>query len=146
MTSQSGAGITTPHSSRGASFGDFDNDGDLDWLVMNMNEPPSLIRNDYAGKNHWLKIKTVGTQSNRTGLGARVTVTAGGQTQTQTVLSKSSYYSHDDRRLHFGLGANAKAAQVTIAWPSGKVEVLKDVVANQVLVVKESQLTPRKKR
>ncbi len=148
VTANSGTGITTPHSSRGASFGDFDNDGDLDWLVMNMNEPPSLIRNDYAGKNNWLKIKTVGTQSNRTGLGARVTVTAGGQTQTQTVLSQSSYYSHDDRRLHFGLGANAIANQITVQWPSGQVDVLKNVKANQVLTLTEvnSRTVPKNKR
>ncbi|NOT59647.1 MAG: CRTAC1 family protein, partial [Acidobacteria bacterium] len=148
VSQESGSGVTTPHSSRGCAFGDFDNDGDVDWLVMNMNEPPSLLRNDYTGKNNWLKLKTVGAPSNRTGLGARITVTAGGQTQTQTVLSQSSYYSHDDRRLHFGLGANGNATQVTVYWPSGKSDTPKNVAANQILIVKESGngIPARKKR
>ncbi len=83
VSKDNGSGVTTPHSSRGCAFGD----GDLDWLIMNMNEPPSLLRNDSANKNHWLKIKTIGTQSNRTGIGARVVVTAGERTQAQAVLS-----------------------------------------------------------
>src|SRR5262249_47991685 len=77
VTAASGPGAVTPHSSRGAAFGDFDNDGDLDVLVMNMNEPPSLLRNDYAGKNGWLEVKLEGTRSNRAGLGATVVVTVG---------------------------------------------------------------------
>jgi enediyne biosynthesis protein E4 len=76
VSSQAGPGVTAPHSSRGCAFGDFDNDGDLDWLVMNMNEAPSLLRNEYAGDNHWLKVKLLGVKSNRTGLGARVVVTS----------------------------------------------------------------------
>ncbi len=72
---------------------------------MNMNEPPSLLRNEYAGKNHWLKIKLVGVKSNRTALGARVIVFVNGRGQAQGVMSQSSYYSHDDLRLHYGLGA-----------------------------------------
>jgi len=137
VTKQCGEGVNAQHTSRGAAFGDFDNDGDVDSLVMNMNEPPSLLRNDYAGKNNWLKIKTVGVKSNRTGLGARVVVTAGGQKQARAVLSQTSYYSHDDLRLHFGLGANSKADQIEIFWPSGQVDTLKDVAANQLITVKE---------
>lgn len=137
VTRQCGEGANAPHTSRGAAFGDFDNDGDLDWLIMNMNEPPSLLRNDYAGKNNWLKIKVVGVKSNRTGLGARVAVTAGDRKQSQAVLSQTSYYSHDDMRLHFGLGANAKADRIEIFWPSGQVDVLKETAANQVIRVKE---------
>ena len=137
VSKDSGSGITTPHSSRGCAFGDFDNDGDLDWLIMNMNEPPSLLRNDSANKNHWLKIKTIGTQSNRTGIGARVVVTAGGRTQAQAVLSQSSYYSHNDLRLHFGLGQQTKAAQIEVFWPNGKVEIVKDVAADQLIQIKE---------
>src|SRR5262249_33480335 len=102
VTSASGPGAVAPHSSRGAAFGDFDNDGDLDVLVMNMNEPPSLLRNDYAGKNGWLQVKLEGTRSNRAGLGATVVVSAGGRKQARVALSQSSYYSHDDLRLHFG--------------------------------------------
>ena len=109
MTGASGPGRSTPHSSRGAAFGDFDNDGDVDVLVMNMNEPPSLLRNEYAGGNRWIEVKLEGTASNRAALGATVRVTAGGRTQAQAVLSQSSYYSHDDLRLHFGLGIGSHA-------------------------------------
>jgi hypothetical protein len=137
VTGQCGEGVNAPHTSRGAAFGDFDNDGDVDIVVMNMNEPPSLLRNDYAGKNNWLKVKTVGVKSNRTGLGARVVVTVGGRKQAQAVLSQTSYYSHDDLRLHFGLGAASLADQVEIFWPSGQVDVLKNVAANQLITVKE---------
>src|SRR5512145_3129305 len=100
------------HSSRGAAFGDYDNDGDLDVLVMNMNEPPSLLRNDYAGPNRWLAVKLEGTRSNRDGLGATILVTAGGRRQARAVLSQSSYYSHDDLRAHFGLGTHTRAERV----------------------------------
>ena len=110
VSARSGPGATVPHSSRGAAFGDFDDDGDLDVLVMNMNEPPSLLRNETKTANGWLKVKLVGTRSNRAGIGATVIVTADGRRQAQAVLSQSSYYSHDDLRLHFGLGA-ARAAQ-----------------------------------
>jgi hypothetical protein len=137
VTKQSGAGANTPHTSRGSAFGDFDNDGDLDWLVMNMNEPPSLLRNDNAGKNNWLKVKTEGVKSNRAGLGARVAVTAGGRKQAQAVLSQTSYYSHDDLRLHFGLGAAAVAERIEIFWPSGQVDVLKETAANHTITVRE---------
>ncbi len=137
VSAQSGPGVTAPHSSRGCAFGDFDNDGDIDVLVMNMNEPPSLIRNDYSGGNHWLKVKLVGVKSNRTGLGARVVVVAGERKQAQAVLSQTSYYSHDDLRLHFGLGDKLKADRVDVFWPSGQVESLKDIKADQVVLVRE---------
>src|SRR5436189_5539063 len=83
VSAASGPGATTPHSSRGAAFGDFDNDGDLDILVFNMNEPPSLLRNDYAGPNHWIGVKLEGTASNRAALGATVLVTVAGRTPAQ---------------------------------------------------------------
>ena len=139
VSALSGPGATTPHSSRGAAFGDFDNDGDVDLLVMNMNEPPSLLRNDYTGGNAWLGVRLVGTRSDRAALGATVTVTAGGRTQARAVLSQSSYYSHDDLRLHFGLGAATKAERVEVRWPSRRVDVLKDVPARQVLTIQEGQ-------
>lgn len=138
VSAQSGPGITTPHSSRGCAFGDFDNDGDQDVLVMNMNEPPSLLRNDNPGRNNWLTIKLSGTKSNRTGLGARVVVTAGEHRMSQTVLSQSGYYSHDDLRLHFGLGAQKQADRIEIYWPNGQVEVIKNVPARQFVTIKES--------
>ncbi len=112
---------------------------DTDVLVMNMNEPPSLLRNDQASGNHWLKVKLIGTKSNRTGLGARVLVTVGERKQAQAVLSQTSYFSHDDLRLHFGLGDKLKADRVDVYWPSGQTSTLKDVKADQVLKIKEGQ-------
>jgi hypothetical protein len=138
VTANSGSGVTTPHSSRGAAFGDYDNDGDIDVLIMNMNEPPSLLRNEAVQTgHHWLTLKLNGTKSNRTALGARVIIINGGRQQTQTVLSQSSYYSHDDLRLHFGLGKQSKAEQVTIHWPSGSVTNLKEIAADRVMTVIE---------
>ena len=133
----SGPGAVTPQSSRGAAFGDFDNDGDVDVLVMNMNEAPSLLRNDYAGKNAWLEVRLVGTRSNRSGIGATVVVTAGGRSQARPVLSQSSYYSHDDLRLHFGMGAAVRADTIDVRWPSGLVERWSDVAARRVATLTE---------
>lgn len=144
VSAESGLGVTTPHSSRGSAFGDFDNDGDLDWLIMNMNEPPSLLRNEYTGKNNWLKIKLIGTRSNRTALGARVVVSAREYQQAQAVLSQSSYYSHNDLRLHFGLGVRNQADRVTVYWPSGQVDNVSGVNANQITTIREG--TSRNKK
>jgi hypothetical protein len=143
-TLESGAGAVTPHSSRGAAFGDFDNDGDVDILVFNMNEPPSLLRNDYVGANHWLEVKLEGTASNRAALGAVVRVTARGRTEAQAVLSQASYYSHNDLRLHFGLGAAAAAETIEVRWPSGRVETLKDVRGGRLVTIKEGAAELRK--
>ncbi|MSO21686.1 MAG: CRTAC1 family protein [Acidobacteria bacterium] len=137
VTELSGPGATSPHSSRGAAFGDFDNDGDIDILIMNMNEPPSLLRNEYGGPNGWIKVKLEGSRSNRTGLGATVRVSVGGRTQAQAVLSQSSYYSHDDLQLHFGLGQNRKADRIEVRWPSGHVQVIENVAGQQVVTLTE---------
>jgi enediyne biosynthesis protein E4 len=139
VTARSGPGATTPHSSRGAAFGDFDNDGDVDVLVFNMNEPPSLLRNEYAGPNHWMAVKLEGTTSNRAALGATVRVTAGGRTQAQAVLSQASYYSHDDLRLHFGLGTATIADRIEIMWPNGSSETLTHVRGDRVVTIKEKK-------
>jgi hypothetical protein len=137
VSALSGPGATTPHSSRGAAFGDYDNDGDVDILVMNMNEPPSLLRNDYAGPNRWLRVELEGRASNRLALGATVLVTAGGHTSARAVLSQSSYYSHDDVRLHFGLGTASEAERVEVRWPNGSRTTLAHVKAGQTLRVVE---------
>jgi hypothetical protein len=138
VTAASGPGATTPHSSRGAAFGDVDNDGDVDVLVMNMNEPPSLLRNEYRGGNNWLMVQLEGIRSNRSAIGATVIVTSGGRRQARVVLSQSSYYSHDDLRLHFGLRAGRTADRVEVRWPSGATQVLTDVVGGRVLLVREA--------
>jgi enediyne biosynthesis protein E4 len=137
LTQSTSAGHAA-RSSRGAAFGDVDNDGDLDVLIMNMNEPPSLLINGYTGGNRRLQVQLEGTTSNRTAIGATVIVRAGGRTQTRAVLSQSSYYSHDDLRLHFGLGSADRVEQIDVRWPSGATQVLKDVAAGQILKVKES--------
>ena len=142
VTERSGPGAAVPHSSRGAAFGDFDNDGDLDVLVMNMNEPPTLLRNDAPRANGWIEVKLEGTRSNRAGLGATVTVTTGGRKQTRAALSQTSYYSHDDLRLHFGLGAAAAADMVEVRWPSGLVDRLEHVAGRRVVAIRESGSAP----
>ncbi len=137
VTASSGPALSAAHSSRGAAFGDFDNDGDVDVLVMNMNEPPSLLRNDYRGGNAWVAIALEGTTSNRSALGATVLVTSGGRTQARAVLSQSSYYSHDDLRLHFGLGKAERIDAVEVRWPSGHRQTLADVPVRRVVRIKE---------
>jgi hypothetical protein len=136
LIEQAGPAVAEPHCSRGCAFGDFDNDGDLDILIVNLNEPPSLLRNDVSGNHHWLKVKLIGVKSNRGAIGARVTARYGGKTQAQEVLSQSSFYSASDSRLHFGLGA-AVTADLEIRWPSGGKETVKRVAADHLVVVKE---------
>jgi hypothetical protein len=136
LIEEAGPGVAAPHPSRGCAFGDFDNDGDVDVLVMNMNEPPSLLRNDVTGGGHWLKVLLVGVKSNRSAIGARVLARYGGRTQAQEVSAQSSFYSANDRRLHFGLGA-ATSAELTIAWPSGATEKIGSVEADHLVVIRE---------
>jgi hypothetical protein len=136
LIEEAGPGVAAIHSSRGCAFGDFDNDGDVDILIMNMNEPPSLLRNDVTGAAHWLKVLLVGRKSNRSAIGSNVTAKYGGRTQTKTVLAQSSFYSVDDRRLHFGLGS-AGTANLVIRWTSGTVESIGEVRADQLVVVTE---------
>ena len=136
LVEEAGPGISADHCSRGCAFGDFDNDGDLDILIVNLDEPPSLLRNDMKGDNHWLKVKLIGTKSNRGAVGARVIASYGGKKQAQALMSQSSFYSCNDPRLHFGLGAE-KTADLEIHWPNGGVESFKAVPANQLVVIKE---------
>lgn len=133
-----GSSISVPHSSRGCAFGDFDNDGDVDILVINMNEPPSLLRNDCDPAQHWIKIKLLGTKSNRSAIGARVLMHYGGKTQVQPVVSQSSYYSCNDSRLHFGLGS-IKSVDIDVYWPSGGHDVVKAVPADQLVTIQEGK-------
>jgi hypothetical protein len=136
LTDAAGPGVAAAHCSRGCAFGDFDNDGDVDILIVNLNEPPSLLRNDMKSKTNWLKVRLEGVKSNRSAIGARVLVHYGGKTQAQAVLSQSSFYSSCDPRLHFGLG-QAVIADVEIIWPSGQRDSLKQVSANQLITVRE---------
>jgi len=131
-----GPGVAALHSSRGCAFGDFDNDGDVDILIVNMNEPPSLLRNDVSADRHWLKVKLVGTKSNRSAIGARVTVRYGGRAQAQAVQAQSSFYSVNDPRLHFGLGEE-EIAEVEVRWPNGARESVGEVSVDRLIVIRE---------
>jgi len=131
-----GPGVAAVHCSRGCAFGDFDNDGDVDILIINMNEPPSLLRNDLKGIANWIKIKLEGTKSNRGAIGARVVVRYGGKTQAQAVLSQSSFLSCNDPRLHFGLG-NSTTADIDVYWPNGLHETYKRIAGNHLITIRE---------
>ncbi|PYT95300.1 MAG: RNA-binding protein, partial [Acidobacteria bacterium] len=136
LIEEAGPGVAAAHCSRGCAFGDFDNDGDLDIVVVNLNEPPSLLRNDVTAKANWVKVKLEGARSNRSGIGARVLAHYGGKTQGQAVLSQSSFFSCNDPRLHFGLGTSV-SVDLEILWPSGLHESYKGMSANQLLTIRE---------
>src|SRR6266513_5949481 len=138
VSSEMGPGISERFSSRGAAFGDYDNDGDIDALVLNMNDPPSLLRNDGGNQQNWIKIKLIGTKCNRTAIGARVRVVTGKHAQMDEVHSGSSVMSQSDLRLHFGLGKAQTVELIEVKWPTTqKVEQLKQVKVNQILTIRE---------
>jgi hypothetical protein len=130
--------LAARHVSRGCAFGDFDNDGDLDIVIMNQNEPPSLLRNDAPPGNHWIKVRLHGTKSNRSALGARVVVRDGSRTQVLEVMSQASYVSSNDPRLHFGLGSTT-SVDIEVRWPLGLTEVHKNVAVDQLITLHEGQ-------
>jgi len=138
VSSLMGSGVSQRFASRGCAFGDYDNDGDMDVLVLNMNDLPSLLRNDRGNKNNWIKIKLIGTKCNRTAIGARVSVTTGNHTQMDEVHSGGSVMSQSDLRLHFGLGQAKVADLVEVRWPTtGKSERFTMVEGCQILTIKE---------
>jgi hypothetical protein len=136
---EAGPGILEQVPGRGCAFGDFDNDGDIDIVVNCVNDYPQLLRCDSSVKNHWIKVKTVGVKSNRSGIGARVYCTPeGGRRQMDEVRSGGSYLSQNDLRVHFGLG-QAEKADIEVHWPSGMVDKIPGVAADQVITVVEGQ-------
>ena len=140
VSSQAGPGIAEQQSSRGAAFGDIDNDGDIDLLVMNMGERPSLLRNDLTpSSKHWIQFRLEGTRSNRSAIGAIVTLEAGGKVQSRPVLSQSSYLSQNDLRVHFGLGSVKRIDRLRVAWPSGRSEEFTGAVTDSMMVLVEGQ-------
>ena len=139
MSRSAGAAIQAEKASRGAACGDLDGDGDLDIIVVNLNERPSVLRNDGEQANNWLVVRLEGAQSNRSGIGARIQVTAGGRTQTDEVRSAGSYYSSDGLRVHFGLGRAPEAERIEIRWPSGARQVFKNVKGNRLVFIHETE-------
>lgn len=137
VSAKSGDYFHDEYIGRGAAQGDYDNDGDLDLLILNLNGPAILLRNDAGNRNNWLNLRTVGTKSNRCGIGARVRLTAGGLTQIANVKSGSSYLSTSDMRVHFGLAKEKEASEIEVRWPRGRTQVLKNVKANQFLTIEE---------
>lgn len=137
VSARAGRGILAEHSSRGAAAGDFDNDGNLDLLIMNMNQPPSLLKNTNGSGHHWFKVKLTGTKSNRNAIGAKVRIQSAGRWQTGVVLSQSGYYSCNDPRVHFGLGAATRVDRMEVTWPNGNVESWRDLDADRIFVAAE---------
>src|SRR5271165_6678126 len=138
VSAELGPGISERFSSRGAAFGDYDNDGDIDVLILNMSEVPSLLRNDGGNAQNWIKVKLIGTKCNRTAIGARVRVVTGSHAQMDEVHSGTSVMSQSDLRLHFGLGAAQIVEVLEVKWPTTqKAEVFANIEPNQILVIKE---------
>ena len=139
FSAKAGPGIRAENLGRGCAFGDFDNDGDVDVIVNNLDGPPSLLRNDGGNRNNWIMIKCVGTRSNRSAIGTRVKVTSSGHSQIDEVMSGSSYYSQNDFRLHFGLGRATKVDSVELNWPSGLKESFQNLPADHLFVFQEAK-------
>ena len=143
ISKELGGAILEPTSTRGCAVGDFDNDGDLDIVTNPVNGYPQLLRCDSLGPqqggNHWLKIRTIGTISNRSGIGARIKCVTGAHQQIDEVRSGGGYASQNDLRVHFGLGRATKADRIEIQWPSGQVDTLENVAVGQVVHVQEGR-------
>jgi enediyne biosynthesis protein E4 len=127
-------------SRRGTAFGDINNDGNLDFVVFNVNGSPSLFINDSHSASHWVLFRLVGSKSNRMAIGARVSVESGGMTQIDEVRGGGGYNSSNDTRLHFGLGKNANIHKIEVRWPSGLRQEFKDVAADAIYEISEGKV------
>jgi hypothetical protein len=139
VTAISGLDKLPLSSRRGAAFGDINNDGKVDVLILNVGEPPTLLINRTQSSNHAVLFKLIGTKSNKAAIGARVTATAGDLVQFNEVRSGSSYLSQNDLRLHFGLGERTRMDTVEIFWPTGKKEVYKDLSSDFIYTIVEGE-------
>ncbi|MDE0424189.1 MAG: CRTAC1 family protein [Candidatus Poribacteria bacterium] len=138
VSMKAGSGLQAREVSRGLATGDYDNDGDLDVLISNANDTPQLLRNDSENHGNWILIHTIGTRSNRAGIGARVKIQTGDSIQIDEVRGGSGYLSQNDLRLHFGIGTHKRIDSIEVSWPSGVVDTIRDVVPNQILTITES--------
>ena len=137
ISEEAGPAVASRHSARGLAVGDIDNDGTLEVLTNNQNEPPSLWKQSRPAAGHWLLLRLIGSRSNRSAIGARVALSAGGRTQVDELRSGGSYLSQSDLRLHFGLGSAVRADSIAVRWPSGERTVLKDVAADRIVTIAE---------
>ena len=142
ISASAGPAISAASSSRGLAIGDLWNDGRISAVISNMNAPPMLLVNDLRNGNHWIALRTVGTKSNRDGIGAKITVKAGARTFVDEVRSGSSYDSNSDMRVHFGLGVAAKIDSVQVRWPSGLVENFQNLAVDSIHTLREGSGTP----
>ena len=137
ISAEAGPGLMERHSSRGAAFGDLNNDGTVEIAINNQNDAPSLLKQDSAPPGHWMILNLIGTRSNRSAIGAKASVTANGRTQIDEVRSGGSYLSQNDLRLHFGLANATNIDKITIAWPSGVRQVLRNEKIDRVITIRE---------
>ncbi|MCK4699276.1 MAG: CRTAC1 family protein, partial [Bacteroidales bacterium] len=122
---------------RGTCIGDYDNDGDMDVLIVNLNDSCRFLRNNQGNQNNWLILRLIGTSSNRDGIGARIKISSGGSEQIAQKKSTTGYISCNDPRIHFGIAGNEMVEKIEIKWPSGSVQVLENISANQILDITE---------
>jgi hypothetical protein len=134
---EAGAALIEPRVSRGLAVADLDNDGNLDVVVEDLDGSPMLLHNSGSADAHWVSFELAGTTSNRLALGARITVVAGGMTQTDEVRSGGSYLSQSDLRVHFGLAKTTKIDSVEFLWPSGKTEKIRNLAVDRFYSVLE---------
>jgi hypothetical protein len=137
ISAEAGPGILERHSARGAAFGDMDGDGAVEILVNHQNEPPTLLDQLTKPSGAWIILKLEGVRSNRSAIGARVELTAGGRKQVREVRSGGGYLSQNDLRLHFGLGAAQRADRIDVRWPNGAVQTVEGLAGNRVHVIRE---------
>jgi hypothetical protein len=134
-----GPAINRSMMGRGAAYADVDGDGDLDIAVATLDGPAYLFRNDGGNRQHWLRVRTIGSRTNRSGIGTVVRVTGASGTQWQMVHSGSSYASQSELTLTFGLGGDARVSKIEVQWPSGTTQAFADVASNQLVAIDEAR-------